>query len=141
MTTGTILLVEDDLNDIFFMERAVSKAGLTAPMQVVRDGQQAIDYLSGANSYADRARYPLPGIVFLDLKLPFVHGFDVLEWIRNSPGMSRLPVVILTSSAEERDRKRAQELGAQAYLVKPPEPASLTRVMRDLNPHAAVADA
>lgn len=141
MTTGTILLVEDDSNDIFFMERAASKAGLTAPVQVVRDGQQAIDYLSGANSYADRAQYPLPGVVFLDLKLPYVHGFDVLEWIRNSPELSRLPVVILTSSSEERDRQRAQELGARDYLIKPPEPTSLMQVMQGLDRSAPVMDA
>jgi two-component system response regulator len=132
MTGHAILLVEDNEDDVFFLERAVKKAGITAPVQVARDGQQAIDYLSGAGSFADRVQYPLPGLVFLDLKLPYVHGFDVLEWIRGQVQFGNLPVVVLTSSAEDRDRKRAQELRSQGYLVKPAEPAELAALMQRL---------
>jgi CheY-like chemotaxis protein len=132
MTGHTILLVEDNSDDVFFMERAVRKSGIAAPMHVVRDGQQAIDYLSGLGTYADRGTHPLPTIVFLDLKLPYVHGFDVLEWIRRTSPLKHLPVAVLTSSAEERDRKRAEQLGAQAYLVKPADAGTLLEVIRSL---------
>jgi CheY-like chemotaxis protein len=132
MTSHTILLVEDNADDVFFMERAVKKSGLAAPLQVVRDGQQAIDYLSGTGAYGDRGVHPLPSVVFLDLKLPYVHGFDVLEWIRQTSSLKHLPVAVLTSSAEERDRKRAEQLGAQAYLVKPADADMLLQVVGSL---------
>jgi len=120
LTDKTILLVEDDENDIFFMKRALQKANVSAPVQVVMDGQAAVNYLSGAGEYQDRTNYPLPSAVFLDLKLPYVHGFEVLAWIRQQPSLASLPVVVLTSSPEDRDRRQAEELGARAYCVKPP---------------------
>ena len=134
MTSHTILLVEDNADDVFFMERAVRKSGISAPMHVVRDGQQAIDYLSGIGSYADREQHPLPTLVFLDLKLPYIHGFDVLEWIRAESTFKNLPVAVLTSSAEERDRSRAEQLNAQAYLVKPADAPMLLQVMGSIAP-------
>jgi CheY-like chemotaxis protein len=114
------LLVEDDPNDVFLMERAMSKAHLELPLHVAENGQEAIDYLAGDGKYADRGTYPLPSCIFLDLKLPFINGFEVLEWIRSRPAFSELTVFILTSSPEDRDRERARELGARSYLVKPP---------------------
>ena len=115
-----ILLAEDDPNDVFFMQRALAKAGVNILLQVVKDGQEALDYLAGAGNYNDRVEFPLPSLILLDLKMPFVNGFDVLAWIRSQPALKDLPVVILTSSAEERDRQRATELGAMAYCIKPP---------------------
>lgn len=120
-----MLLVEDDENDVFFMEWALSKAKLDRPVHVAINGQDAIDYLSGAARYADRDVYPLPRWIFLDLKLPFVHGFEVLEWIRSQPNLFNISVFVLTSSPEQRDRNRAAQLGAKAYLVKPPKPQML----------------
>jgi len=120
MEAKTILLVEDDENDVFFMRRAIQKANLNVSMQVAMDGQSAIDYLDGNGDYSDRTKYPLPRAVFLDLKLPYVHGFEVLDWIRQKPSLRDLPVMILTSSPEDRDRQEAEKLGAQAYCVKPP---------------------
>jgi CheY-like chemotaxis protein len=115
-----ILLVEDNEDDIFLMERVLKKAGIAWPLQIVTDGQQALDYLRGAGSYTDRAKHPLPAVVFLDLKLPYVHGFDVLAWMRSEPAFKETAVFVLTSSPEERDRRKAEQLGARAYLVKPP---------------------
>ena len=111
------------------MKYALSKAHLEDPVHVSSDGQDAIDYLAGSAPYADRAVHPLPQCVFLDLKLPLVHGFEVLRWIRNEPALSRLLVFILTSSSESRDRQKAQELGANAYLLKPPSSKMLLEVM------------
>jgi CheY-like chemotaxis protein len=120
MTSQTILLVEDSEDDVFLMERALQKANLLNPLQVATDGQQALDYLEGKGKFTDRLRHPIPALIFLDLKLPYVHGFEVLAWIRRHATLKELPVVILTSSPEERDRKKAEELGVSGYLVKPP---------------------
>src|ERR1700743_1440375 len=126
MTASCILLlIEDNPDDVFLMNRALKKTGLNLPMQIVTDGRQALEYLSGAGEYEDRTRYPLPSMVFLDLKLPYLNGFEVLEWIREHPELCDLDVSILTSSPEERDKETAQRLGARAYLVKPPTDASL----------------
>jgi len=82
---ATILLVEDDSNDVFLMERAFNKARLANPLKVVRDGEEAISYLLGEGIYADRAEYPMPFMILLDLKMPRLSGFEVLEWLESQP--------------------------------------------------------
>jgi DNA-binding response OmpR family regulator len=131
-TTTTILLVEDDENDTFFFQRALNKAGLTNPLQVARDGQEAIDYLRGGGKFAERAKFPLPGLILLDLKLPFVMGLDVLKWIRQQSDLS-LIVVILSSSQQDEDIAAAYRLGANAYLVKPADVSKLEGMVRGIN--------
>ncbi|HEU5078780.1 MAG TPA: response regulator [Opitutaceae bacterium] len=133
MTDELIVLVEDNDDDVFFMRRALKGAGINAPVEVLTDGQQATDYLTGAGQFADRAHFPLPGIVFLDLKLPYCTGFEVLEAMRKKGTLGQMRVVILTSSPEERDRRRARELGAAAYLVKPPTPTMLKQLFSALS--------
>ena len=115
----TILLVEDERNDVFFLEYAFQAAGITNPLQVVDDGQQAIDYLAGTAKFANRAQYPLPCLVVLDLKLPVKMGLDVLRWIRQEPPLQTLLVIVLTSSPDPYDIDEAYRLGARSYLVKP----------------------
>lgn len=127
-----VLLVEDNPDDSFLMRRALKKTGLELQLHAVTDGQAAVNYLRGAEEFADRERYPLPAVIFLDLKLPFLNGFQVLEWIREHPLLHDLNVVILTSSGEDRDFKRAQQLGVAAYLVKPPSPETLDKTLRPL---------
>ncbi len=118
-TRCTILLVEDDPNDVLLIERAFRKAQLLNPIQVVRDGENAVAYLAGHGLYADRQCYPLPGLVLLDLKLPRKSGFEVLAWLRTQPALRRLRVIVLSSSAEIPDINQAYDLGATSYLVKP----------------------
>jgi len=113
----SILWVEDDADDVFLIGRAIRKAGL-APPALVRDGTEAVEYLSGAGKYADRKAFPFPSIVLLDLKLPRMSGFEVLRWIREQPEIGRLPVLMFTSSKERSDVDRAYFLGANAYLIK-----------------------
>jgi CheY-like chemotaxis protein len=125
----TLLLVEDNEDDVFIFRRAYKQAQLKHPLQVVSDGQEAADYLAGNGAFSDRAKYPLPFLVLLDLKLPLKHGLEVLHGIRANPATINLCVIVLTSSAEDRDIRRAQELGAQAYLVKPPSNRVLLEVM------------
>src|SRR6266404_6921009 len=118
-TAKIILLVEDDANDLQLIERSFRKAGLDRALKVVRDGEQATDYLSGRGVYADREQFPLPFLLLLDLKMPGMNGFDVLQWVRLTPGLERLLIVVLTASDLQADVDRAYELGANSYLVKP----------------------
>jgi len=120
----TILQVDDDPNDAILLRHAMKKKGIANPIQVASDGQQAIDYLKGAGKFADRAEFPLPSLVLLDLKLPYVMGLDVLRWIRQQPGMP-LVVVVLTASGEDVDVATAYRLGANAFLTKPSEASKL----------------
>lgn len=127
-----ILLVEDDENDVLLLRRAFAKAKVRNPVRVVRDGEEAVAYLSGDGEYADRRRYPEPVLVLLDLKLPRLSGHEVLEWIRSDDRFRRLPVVVLTSSREPQDVSRAYDLGANSYLVKPGGFDSLLEMVRTL---------
>ena len=116
-----ILLVEDDANDVLLIQRAFQKAGIQQTLKTVRDGEQAVAYLSGRGTYANRERFPLPFLVLLDLRMPGMDGFEVLQWVRGDPESKRLLVVVLTSSNLQVDVDRAYELGANSYLVKPVE--------------------
>ena len=126
-----ILQVEDDANDVILLEHAMKNAGVTNPIQVVSDGRQAIDYLQGAGKFGDREQYPMPCLVLLDLKLPYVMGLDVLKWIRQQIG-TELVVIMLTASAEEADIKTAYNLGANAFLTKPSEASRLEEMLKAL---------
>lgn len=117
---GTILQVEDDENDVLLLRRAVQKGNLNVDVRSVPDGEKALAYLDGREPYADRTRHPLPDLVLLDLKIPLKSGHEVLAWLRQeSRGLKRMPVVVLTSSTEPADIRRAYDLGANSYLVKP----------------------
>jgi CheY-like chemotaxis protein len=124
-----ILQVDDDPNDVFLLQHAMRKAGVANHIQVASDGQQAIDYLKGAGKFSDRQKYPLPCLVLLDLKLPYVMGLDVLEWIRQQPGRG-LIVIILTASAEDADIATAYRLGANAFLTKPSTASKLEDIAK-----------
>jgi CheY-like chemotaxis protein len=128
--TGPILLVEDDPGDIAFIRRAYGKTGASTPLVVTEDGDSAVDYLGGSGAYADRAAHPFPCLMLLDLKLPRRSGLEVLEWLRGQAVIRRLPVVILTSSRENRDIDRAYELGVNSYLLKPVRTADLADTIK-----------
>ena len=116
----TVLLVEDDLNDIFLVKRAFKIAQIPTPLQVVTDGQEAISYLRGDGKYTDRKTYPLPHLIVMDIKMPRKTGFEVLEWVKgNSKPLRRIPVVIVSSSDNPSDINRAYELGANATWLSP----------------------
>ena len=115
----TVLLVEDDLNDIFLVKRAFKIARLETPLQVVTDGAEAIHYLKGDGRYADRHTYPIPKLIVMDIRMPRLSGFEVIEWIKQAGPLRRIPIVIVSSSDRPDDINRAYELGANAYMVKP----------------------
>ena len=115
-----ILLIEDNDDDVLFLRRALRQARVANPVVVLTDGQMAYDYLSGIGSYADRNAHPLPALILLDLKLPYKSGHMLLPWIREQESLQNIPVIILTSSDEPTDVRRAYQAGATSYLVKPP---------------------
>jgi len=133
-----ILLVEDEPNDVFLIDRAFRKCNFQQPLQVVNDGEQALAYLGGTKEYADRHKYPVPSLLLLDLKLPRRSGLEVLAWLRNrEDSLKRLPVVVLTSSKQSSDVNRAYELGANSYLVKPVAFDGLLELIKALNSYWA----
>lgn len=130
MNSGmAILLAEDNEDDVFLFRRTLKQAGIEARLRILEDGQQVIDYLSGVGQYADRTAFPLPTVLFLDLKMPYKSGLDVLRWIRARTFEVEPVVLILTSSAESRDVQEAQRLGVRAYFLKPLKPEVLKRII------------
>jgi CheY-like chemotaxis protein len=118
---AVFLLVEDDPNDAFLVEREFAKANQTVRLQVVNDGQEAVHYLKGEGQYSDRDAHPMPNLLLLDLKMPRLGGFEFLKWLRSKSAENTrlIPVVVLSSSHLEEDVERAYNLGANSYMVKP----------------------
>ena len=127
-----ILLAEDDENDIFLMGRAFDRARIPNPLFVVHNGQEAIDYLAGTGPYTERDKFPLPGLLLLDLKMPWMDGFDVLKWLRSQHQFDTLPVVVLTSSKLQTDIDKSREMGVYDYRVKPHVFEDLVRLLDDV---------
>jgi RNA polymerase sigma factor (sigma-70 family) len=127
-----ILMVEDEPDQVLFTQRALEKANLVNPLRIVSNGQLAIAYLSGKEPYADRQANPLPSLILLDLKLPRIGGLEVLAWIRSQPKLKGIPVVVLTSSINPKDRERADQLGVSSYLCKPVDSEGLLEMMKSI---------
>jgi CheY-like chemotaxis protein len=125
-----ILLVEDDSHDVELALAAFEDAGLESEVIVARDGQEALDWLFRQGPFASRAGL-CPGLVLLDIKLPKVNGLQVLERLKAQPMLRRIPVVMLTSSREERDLLESYDLGVNAYVVKPVGFADFARTLRE----------
>ncbi|MEI6557311.1 MAG: response regulator [Rhodospirillaceae bacterium] len=121
MSNQTILLVEDNPQDELLTLRALRKVNLANNVDIVRDGQQALDYLFRQGEFAGRTDLGVPTVILLDINLPRVSGLDVLARLRAAPETRLVPVVILTSSDEERDRLRSYENGANSFVRKPVE--------------------
>lgn len=130
---STILLVEDNPTDVLLIQRAFAKARLANPVHVVGDGDTVIEYLSGTGVYADRAQYPLPVLILLDLKLPRRSGLEVLAWLREQETLKRIPAVMLTSSQQRQDVNQAYDVGVNSYLVKPVEFEALFDMLKTVN--------
>jgi CheY-like chemotaxis protein len=133
----TVLLVEDLEDDAFFFRLAIKRAGLNPTIHVAGDGLEAIDYFSNTGRFADATLYHQPDLVFLDLKMPNLNGFEVLEWIGQHYTNPPFRVVVLTGSEEPGDQARARELGASGYLVKPAPAKVLREFFREARPLTA----
>ena len=129
MQTKHILLVEDNPQDEMLTLRAFRKSNLINPIEVVRDGQQALDYLFQSGEFANRAGEGLPAVVLLDIGLPRLSGLEVLARLRADPRTRLLPVAILTSSDDERDRLQSYQNGCNSFVRKPVEFAEFAEVV------------
>ena len=124
-----VLLVEDNPDDALLMQKAWKAAQIPNQLPTVSDGEQALAYLEGSGVYSDRAKYPMPIAIFLDLKLPRIDGLEVLAAIRSNPKLRHLHVEVLSASARDADVLRANELGANSYIVKPSRVQELIQML------------
>jgi CheY-like chemotaxis protein len=125
-------VADDDAHDALLLKLTAEKLNLEIPLRTVCDGVEAIDYLLGRNAYTDRQAHPFPSILLLDLKMPKMSGFDVLNFVRTQPGVRQLPVIIFSSSDDPGDIRRAYEGGANSYLCKPVSNEGLTELLTAL---------
>ena len=126
---GVILVADDDADDLFLMRRLLAKAGIKNPVISCRNGDEVVSFLRLAASASEKAVRPC--VVFLDIKMPKLDGFEVLRWIRKQGALANLPVVMLSGSDEPRDLRRATELGATRYVIKHPPPEVIAELMAD----------
>ncbi len=125
-----ILIAEDDEDEALLLEHALKAIGVSNPVLIVDNGEHVIAYLKGEGQFADRAAFPLPAVLITDLKMPAVDGFELLEWLRHHSQFAIIPTLVFSNSSEPQDVQRAYALGANAYLVKPPEMEQLEALMR-----------
>jgi CheY-like chemotaxis protein len=126
----TILVAEDDPNDQFFIEKELRKLALPLEVRFVNDGEQAVAYLLALGKFADPSQFPKPDVMFIDLKMPRLNGFELLEWLRKNRVSERLLTVVVSSSSLQQDIDKAYDLGANAYLVKPATVQDYAKVFR-----------
>jgi CheY-like chemotaxis protein len=115
----SILLIEDDEADVFMLRKAFTREGLQWPIQAVNDGGEGVRYLKGEGDYSQREKFPFPNLILLDLNMPVMSGFDVLEWLKGHDAYSVVPKMIVSASNRSEDIDKAYRLGANAYFVKP----------------------
>lgn len=113
------LVVDDRDEDLFMLQRAFQQLGFDTPVQYLRNGEETIAYLKGEGCFANRDKFPLPSVLLLDLKMPRKNGFEVLAWIQQQPGLAELRTIVLTTSEDVYEIKRAYQLGAASFLTKP----------------------
>jgi DNA-binding response OmpR family regulator len=126
----TILIAEDDEDYSVLIQKAIRENGWNNPVRILPDGQEVMLYLEAADKYGDRAKYPFPSVMFLDIKMPRASGLDVLRWVRKHPEYSVLPTMMVSSSDQERDIKLAYQLGANGYFVKPASFEDLKAILK-----------
>ena len=130
--SASILIVEDSDEDKYFLVWALKTLDLKYPIHVVSNGEEAISYLSANPPFEDRARFPIPHLMVLDLSMPKVDGFEVLKWINTQPSLDGLNAVVFSGSNRESDIEKAKRLGAKDYIVKPADTLALVGVVREL---------
>ncbi|MGV3774780.1 MAG: response regulator [Verrucomicrobiales bacterium] len=129
---GIIIIAEDNSDYAFLLRKAIEKAGIPMGVKILTDGDQLLLYLQGLGAFADRVANPLPNFIILDLQMPRKSGFDVLEWIMCHQEHATVPTVVLSSSDLERDVRKAYQLGANTYFVKPNSFEDLVETMKTL---------
>ena len=132
-TKKTVLIAEDDANDIFFLRQAFVKAEVSCDLNHVLNGKEAVAYLRGVGPYADRSQHAIPDLLITDFKMPVMGGLELLSWLRHKSEFLWLPAVVLTSSGLKQHHSEALALGARAYYVKPACFCDLISLVRELN--------
>jgi len=125
-----ILVVEDSGDDLRLLQRFFAKAGLRQPLRSVPDGVEAMSYLLGRGGYADRARYPQPNLLLIDISMPRVNGLELMSWLRTQPDFQHLIVVALSSSSDQEEINRAYQMGAHSYLLKPGSGTDMEKIVK-----------
>ena len=128
-TKQIILVVEDDMDDAFLLEWAIHQAGSNKKIHRAQTGEEALSYLEGEGYFSDREAYPLPSMVFIDLKMPRVNGFDILRWKMERPHL-KMPFIVLSGTSDEKDFFRANQLGASMFLTKPVSRETLNKCFK-----------
>ncbi len=137
-SAGVVLVVEDDLNDRLLLQHAFRRGAPQVDLRLSKDSFHAEDYLCGRGDYADRAAHPLPWLILLDLKLPRRSGLGFLAWMNEQGIASKIPVIVLSSSQEPIDIRRAYALGARSYLVKSVDLAALVSIAEGIGAYLAL---
>lgn len=138
--SDAILVVEDDVDDMELIRYSFRKAAVADPLSFVDDGEKAVAYLAEDPPYDDRAAYPFPVLILLDLELPKLSVSEVLEWIRSNEETRRVPVVVLTSSDQKDDIRRVYGLGGNSHLAKPVRRDALQETVRYLDQYWSKLD-
>jgi len=128
----TILIADDDENDVFFLKRLLGKTG-DYRLQIVHDGCQAIHYLAGEGEFADRKQFPAPCCVILDLKLPNKDGLEILEWMQSHDEYKGVPALVCSGLECSTHIERARELGAFSFSAKPPDPVQVSALLASMD--------
>ena len=134
MIVQPILLAEDSENDAILFQHQLKQARILNPLHVVTDGAQVIDYLDGKGKYSDRSLHPLPVVLFLDLRMPKIGGYQILSFLQASHIHRGLPVIVLSVWGEMKDVGEAYQRGAKSFLIKPLEAADLVHTLRGIHP-------
>ncbi len=129
---ATILHVDDDPAHRLLVRKNLINHSVSNRLIEVEDGQEAIDYIYGIGKYVDRVAYPMPDLVLLDIKMPRMDGFEVLEKLKNDPDKKHIPIIMLTTSSKEEEIARGYKCGANAYVTKPLDFANFAKKLKDL---------
>jgi CheY-like chemotaxis protein len=125
-----VLLAEDNADDAIFIKRAIRKAGASVSLQIVGNGEEAVSYLLGEDSYSDRERYPFPALIVTNMKMPRMNGLELLTWIKQQPSLKHLPVLVMSSSEDADEMSKVAALGGSSYFVKTSSLGALTEVVK-----------
>jgi CheY-like chemotaxis protein len=128
-----ILIVEDDPDEAALLRRCVMSLHSKSPVRVVLRGRDLTDYVEGNGCYADRKAFPYPALIFLDLRMPEMNGFELLEWLKSQPRHAEIPVIVISSFDRQREIRKSYQLGARTFLSKPVKPESIRGAIRALN--------
>jgi DNA-binding response OmpR family regulator len=134
-----ILLIDDSENDALLLKRALFRAGFEDPVFHIDDPDVACDYLAGEGKYSNREKYPIPEVVFLDLKMPKFDGFQILKWIKGQPQLGRVIVIVLTHMQDVRMIQLAYQLGAHSFLSKGADPEEVQNVVKFLRDYSRIS--